>query len=315
MNVTVMTVSSQSRHRLEIGTRPRPMSAPRRGIAQSLKPIVGDRGQSAAHERAVSLMQTRWGQPVSVPDSQHRQHASREGAMYRQIRAQDTVPVFDGTASPDGPIPGCQQGLGQRSPVGRHVFEQVLAAGTKDGSPSPGPAQQMQGLWSQCPAYRRLHLIHCWRQERQLWQSCPQPRQQCPQLVLHGSGSCLTQFVEQAQHGLQFPLPHRTGNDPLPRVARQHHHLHQAVQVARQGAQTVGYLALGRVRRHGHRHHSWDAFLAVPGLRPVVLPAGPRQALAVPGASPDDPGALGSADRGAVHATHRVDEAALASRR
>src|SRR6266568_5265478 len=163
MNVTVVTLSSQSQHRLRIGTRLRRMSLPWRGIAQGLKPIVGDRRQSAADERTLSLMQPALGHPMIVPERQQRQHGSREGAMYRQVWAQDTVPVLDGTASSYGPIPGGQQRLRQRSPVGRHVFEQVLAAGTQDGSPLPGPGQQMEGLGSQQLADRCLHLIQCWR--------------------------------------------------------------------------------------------------------------------------------------------------------
>jgi hypothetical protein len=136
-----MTLSSRSQLRLQIGTRLRWMGTRWWRIAQGLKPIVGDRQQSAAHERTLSLMQAPWGQPVIVPDRQQCQHASRERAMHRQVRAQDTVPVLDGAAGPNGPIPGGQQPCCQGSPVGWDAFQQLLAGGTQDGSSLPCPAK------------------------------------------------------------------------------------------------------------------------------------------------------------------------------
>src|SRR5260370_30253224 len=109
-------------------------------IAQGLKPIVGDRQQSAAQERTLSLMQVPWGQPVIVPDRQQCQHASRERAMHRQVRAQDTVPVLDSAASPYGPIPGGQQPCCQGSPVGWDAFQLLIAVGTSDAPSIHCPA-------------------------------------------------------------------------------------------------------------------------------------------------------------------------------
>ncbi len=66
MSVTVYQRSSQSQGRLQINQGHRRTGRPVRGIAQDHQPIVGDRGHPAAHERALSLMQTSLGHAVAA---------------------------------------------------------------------------------------------------------------------------------------------------------------------------------------------------------------------------------------------------------
>src|SRR5437763_15967697 len=97
---------------------------------------------------------------VIMPNSEQTEHASREGAMSRQMRPENAMPIFHGTTGANGLIPGSQQARGDCSPSRGNTLQQVLAGGTKHGPTQPGPRQERKRLNSQDNAGLILHRIH-----------------------------------------------------------------------------------------------------------------------------------------------------------
>lgn len=113
--------------------------------------------------------------------------------MDGQVGTQATQPILDRTTGPYGLLSRSQQRLGTGAPVGRQCCQQGLPAGPQDGSPRPGPAQQMDRAGQERLSGRRLWSIQCQGKEHQLWQSRSKPGDQADQLVLHPCGSQATQ--------------------------------------------------------------------------------------------------------------------------
>src|SRR5256885_4034769 len=86
---------------------------------------------------------------VIMPNREQAEHASREGAMNRQMRPDNAMPIFHGTTGANGLIPGCQQARGNGAPSRGKALQQVLAGGTKHGPTQPGPCQQSNRLRAQ----------------------------------------------------------------------------------------------------------------------------------------------------------------------
>src|SRR5437016_5733156 len=108
---------------------------------------------------------------VIMPNSEQTEHASREGAMSRQMRPENAMPIFHGTTGANGLIPGSQQARGDCSPSRGNTLQQVLAGGTKHGPTQPGPRQQRNRLHSQDTAGLLLHRIQSSRKQQGLRQS------------------------------------------------------------------------------------------------------------------------------------------------
>src|SRR5687768_1283526 len=79
---------------------------------------------------------------VVVPDDEEGQEAWREDAVDGEMGAQDGVPVLDGTAGPDGGLPGDHEHPGGGLPGWGKLSDEVVAAGTEDGAALPGPGDQ-----------------------------------------------------------------------------------------------------------------------------------------------------------------------------
>src|SRR6266568_6512707 len=97
MNLTVFKPGNQSQRWLRIGIGLKRKGCSLREIAQSHQPIVVLLRHAATHKGTLPSMEATLGDAVIVPDGQHRQHADRKGAMDRQVRAQHTMPILDGT--------------------------------------------------------------------------------------------------------------------------------------------------------------------------------------------------------------------------
>ena len=269
MNVTVSQLGNQSQWWLQISIGLRRRNRPLWGrIAQSPQPIVIVLRHATAHQGTLSLIETALSDAMIVPDGQQRHHPARQSPVDRQVRAQHTMPILDGTTGTHGRIPGCQQRGCDWVPLGWHPFQQRFTARAQDGSSLPGPAEQTHSVWPQRLTGLLLQSIQCWRKEHQMGQCCLQQGQQAHQLVLHRLRRHLTEFGEQSHQGFQFYLPHTTWHEPL----SGQYHTQQVAQLPRQVAQALTeILRLSQVG--GMSAHI--AFRVLPTRPPSVPPVAP----------------------------------------
>src|ERR1700730_17001128 len=94
-------------------------------------------------------MKTTRSNSVIMPNSEQREHPSREFAMHGQMRPDNAMPIFYSTTCSDGLIPGIQKVGCDGSPSRINALKQVFVRRTKHGSTQPCPRQQSDRLRSQ----------------------------------------------------------------------------------------------------------------------------------------------------------------------
>ena len=94
--------------------------------------------------------------PVIMPNSQQREHPSREFAMNSQMRPDNAMPIFHGTTGAHRLIPGSQKARGDCSPSGANTLQQVLAGWTKYG-PTPGFPEFREAIAAYVSRTRGIH--------------------------------------------------------------------------------------------------------------------------------------------------------------
>src|SRR6267378_3649941 len=95
-------------------------------------------------------MKTARSDAVIMPNSEQAEHPSREGAMNRQMRPDNAMPIFHGTTGAHGLIPGSQKARGDCSPSGANTLDQVWPDAAR-----PMPTEQPPPI----PRLARLALV------------------------------------------------------------------------------------------------------------------------------------------------------------
>ena len=140
-----------------------------------------------------------------VPDCQQGQHTRRERAMHGQMRADNAVPILDGTTGSDRPVP---HALTSEPAVTRQAGS-IASSNCLGCSPRIARRCQAQPMsptatFSQLRNGLLLTRFHLLRKVQQGRQSQPDLLADPLHLFLHRRRSGLHDFLQQVQHRLHF---------------------------------------------------------------------------------------------------------------
>src|SRR5450755_1391684 len=188
-------------------------------------------------------MRATWGYSVIMPNSQQCQHPSRKGPMDGQVRAHNTMPVFDRTAGSNSEIPSREQRLCHPLPGRFNAFHQGCSREVKHCTTLPCPCQQMDSLRSQLLTCQLLDCIKfsCKQQNRRKCQS--EMRASGLYFLLQGWRYLHFQFIQQNQHGFDFSVTSLAGEDTGLWMSTEYHNLQKGVQFLQQIANPISHVA------------------------------------------------------------------------
>ena len=129
-------------------------------IAEGDEPVSGCVGHAAEVERAGTGMRTASEGAVVVPDDEEGEEARREGAVNGEMRAQDAVPILDGTAGTDGRLPGLDEHASGGLPGWGQLGDEVIPAWSEDGTALPPPGHQRDAVWTEDDGGILLDVSH-----------------------------------------------------------------------------------------------------------------------------------------------------------
>lgn len=147
---------------------------------------------------------------VVVPDDEQGEEARREDPMNGEMGTQDTVPVLDGAAGPDGRFPGVDEQPSGGLPGREELSNQVIAAGAEDGAALPGPGDQRDPVVTEDDGSILLDAVERRREDQQAGQGQGDVPVQAHQLGLLRGGGGRGQLVQQREQGGQVSLPSRS---------------------------------------------------------------------------------------------------------
>src|SRR6266849_2533475 len=185
-------------------------------------------------------MKTARSNAVIMPNSEQGEHTSRKGAMNRQMRPDNTMPILNGTTGSDSLIPGSQKVRGACSPSRVKALQQVLAGRTKHSSTQPCPGHQSHRLRPQDVRGLLLHRIEAPSKQQGLGQSQADLFREHLNVPLQGRSGGWDQFVQQVQQSFNLAVPLGTAEQA---IGGGHHDLQQGMQLLAEIANPIGHVA------------------------------------------------------------------------
>src|SRR5258706_1831621 len=131
--------------------------------------------------------------------------------MSRQIRPQNTVPIFDSTARTNGVIPCCKQVSRDGLPGRIKTLHYLLVGWTKPGSTEPGPCHQCHRLRAQGVTCLILFGIKLASKEQGFWQGQTDVFREHLYVPLHVFAGHESQLIQQSHNRDDLVIPLDTG--------------------------------------------------------------------------------------------------------